>query len=70
MIRFVDDRRAVDVISLDFSKVFNAVSDDILVSKLGRYGLDGYTISGVNNLYLEPSNNWGTAEVCAGTSPV
>ena len=46
MTRFVDEGRAVDAISLDFSKAFNTIS----VYKLGCYGLDGYTTTRVNNL--------------------
>lgn len=30
MIRFADEGRAVDVISLDFSKAFTSIYDDIL----------------------------------------
>lgn len=34
----MDEGRAVDVISLDFSKAFNMISDHVIVSKLGSYG--------------------------------
>jgi len=33
--KFLDERRAVDVIYLGFSKVFNTVSHSVLLSKLG-----------------------------------
>lgn len=34
----MDEGRVVDVISLDFSKAFNTISDHVIVSKLGCYG--------------------------------
>jgi len=40
MTSWVDDRRAVDVVYLDFSKAFDTVSNNILIGKLGKCGLD------------------------------
>ncbi|CAM4643947.1 unnamed protein product [Lepidochelys kempii] len=40
----VDEGKAVDVLFLAFSKVFDTVSHSILVSKLKKYGLDECTI--------------------------
>ena len=37
---WVDGRRAVGVIYLDFSKAFGAVSHDILILKLRKRGID------------------------------
>jgi len=40
---WVDEGRAVDVVYLDFSKVFDAVSHNILQGKLRKGGLDERT---------------------------
>ncbi|CAM5143443.1 unnamed protein product [Eretmochelys imbricata] len=45
----VDEGKAVDVLYLDFSKVFDTVSHGILVSKLKKYGLDECTIRWVES---------------------
>ena len=36
--------RAVDVVYLDFSKAFNTVSYSLLLDKLARYSLDGWSV--------------------------
>jgi len=40
----VDEGKAVDVVYLDFSKVFNTVPHSILLEKLAARGLDGSTL--------------------------
>jgi len=40
MTRWVNERRAVDVVYLDFRKAFDTVSHNILVGKLRKCGLD------------------------------
>ncbi|CAM4527621.1 unnamed protein product [Caretta caretta] len=45
----VDERKAVDMLFLDFSKAFDTVSHSILASKLKKYGLDEWTIRWVES---------------------
>ncbi|KAK4813354.1 hypothetical protein QYF61_026650 [Mycteria americana] len=47
--RLVDEGKAVDVVYLDFSKAFDAVSHSILLKKLEAHGLDGCTLCWVKN---------------------
>ncbi|KAK4821180.1 hypothetical protein QYF61_014667 [Mycteria americana] len=45
----VDEGKAVDVVCLDFSKVFDTISHSILLEKLAAHALDGCTLCWVKN---------------------
>lgn len=45
----VDERKAEDIVYLDFSKAFDAISDSILLEKLVTHGLDGCTLIWIKN---------------------
>ncbi|GAB0186691.1 mitochondrial enolase superfamily member 1 [Grus japonensis] len=47
--RLVDEGKAVDVVYLDFSKVFDTISHSILLEKLAAHGLDGCMLRWVKN---------------------
>jgi len=48
-IALVDDERAVDIVYLDFSKVYGAVFHRILIEKLMKYGTDKQMIRRIEN---------------------
>ena len=45
----MDEEKAVDVVYLDFSKVFDTVSHSILLEKLAVHGFERYTLRWVKN---------------------
>jgi len=47
--RLVDERKAVDVVYLDFSKAFDTILHSILLQKIAAHGLDGYTFCWIKN---------------------
>jgi len=49
MTRCIDERRAVDVVYLDFSKAFDMVSHDMLIGKLRKCGLDEWSVRWIEN---------------------
>lgn len=57
MTRLVDERKAGDVVYLDFHKAFDMVSQSILLGKLAARGLDRYTLLWVKN-WLEGHAQW------------
>jgi len=46
---WVDEGRAVEVVYLDFSKAFDTVSHNILLGKLGKCGLDKWSVRWIEN---------------------
>jgi len=49
IIGWVDEGRAVDVVCLDFSKAFDTVSNNILLVKLRKCGLDEWSMRWIEN---------------------
>lgn len=45
----MDKGRTSDDINLDFSKAFDSIKHNILLSKFERYGLDGWTVRWMRN---------------------
>jgi len=46
---WVDEGRAMDVVYLDFTKAFDTVSHNILLGKLGKCGLDEWSVRWIEN---------------------
>ena len=46
---WVDEGRAVDVVYLDFNKVFDTASYNILITKLRKCGIDEWMVRWVEN---------------------
>ena len=82
----VDEGKAVDVVYLDFSKAFDAVSHGILLQKLAARGLDRYAlgwgrkwlegraqrvvVNGVKSSWRAVTSEWCFPGVGAGACPL
>ena len=49
MTGLLNERKAVDVVCLDFSKAFDTVSHNIPIDKLTKYGLHKWTVRRIKN---------------------
>lgn len=49
MTGWVNEGRAADAVYLDFSKVFDAISHNILIDELRKCGLDEWTVRWIEN---------------------
>lgn len=61
----VAERKAVDVVYLDFSKAFHTISYSILLEQLAAHGLDRGTLHWVKNLtgLLGPKSGGGWSQI-------
>jgi len=46
---WIDEGRAGDFVCLDFSKVFDIVSHNVLIGKLRKWGLDEWSVRWIEN---------------------
>ena len=65
--RLADESRAVDVVYLDFSKVFDTIPHSNLVEELAAHGLDGRTLRWVKHWMAGPKGLWSVELYPAGS---
>ena len=65
--RLADESRAVDVVYLDFSKVFDTIPHSNLVEELAAHGLDGRTLRWVKHWMAGPKGLWSMELYPAGS---
>ncbi|GAB0189064.1 mitochondrial enolase superfamily member 1 [Grus japonensis] len=70
MTGWVDEGRAVGVVYLDFSKAFDTVSHNILISKLRKCGLDEWSVRWVENWLNGRAQRVGISDTESSWRPV
>jgi len=70
MTSWVDEGRAVNIVYLDFSKIFDAVSHNILAGKLRKCGIEAWTVRWVENWLTGRAQRVVISDTESGCRPV